>query len=272
MAEKQKTKFKDLPLWKRIVTIVVDVIVGVFAVFAIASVVIAVSFKVNNSNGTLTFGNTEVRLVQTGSMEWGGEVSPKAKGYLIGEIKTYDAVYINKKPTTDEGQKLFYDNLKEGDVVSFWTVREGTKVNITHRIVGKTVQGNGYMFTIQGDNWTGGEPACDYIYTCTDSPIPSQYIMNEFNGIVFKTSSFVGGFFHFVQSKTAIICLVIVPCVLIIGYEVVKIILIVNKDKKKKKLVIKSTGNTEDEIEKLKKMLAEKEAELKNEKSENKDE
>jgi len=237
---------------RKIIDIVGYSLVGVLGAVALAFLIVTIVFK--SKGKCLSFGNTEIRVVLTGSMEWNEKTDPADKQYEIKNIDINDAVYIDKKPTDETKLKETYDSYKVGDVLTFYYVTNGQRVVITHRIDSKNTFSDGYVFGLQGDNQEGGTPGTQYIYTSTNNPNP----LNEIIGKVYKVNSSLGGFLTAISSKTGIICLVIVPAGLIFIYESYKLISFLVKEKKATQKV--KLDSKDEEIEKLKAQLKEMEA------------
>lgn len=270
MEDNKKIKFKDKTPLQKAWTIISTTIVSLFAVVAVVFLSSAIMMKVSGKDA-LTFGNTEVRLVLSGSMEWSEETPESHKEYAIKNINTYDAVFIEKAPQDETSLKTFYESLMVGDVVTINYKESGTMLTVTHRIVNKEVFGDGYKFTIQGDNFSTGTPGVQHVYTVNTDLNPEPF--NYFIGKVTKVSPFVGGFMRASQSKVVIVVLILIPALAVIVFEIINIVKVVNKDKKEQLEMENTTKNesindtienisSEEEVEKLRKMLEEKEEEL----------
>jgi signal peptidase I len=201
---------KQSPRWwkilKNILFYAALAIILVFASFSIAG-------RVNG--GTLRFGNDEVRIVLTGSMD--GEPT----SYSISTIKTGSAVVITDVPTDDSGATTFYANLEVGDVLTFhYAQPNGSSVLVTHRIIGiEEKAGSSYVYTLKGDN---------------DSGI--QRVTSDSGFVVGKVKSVSYGwgvFLTFLTGRWGLGLLVVLPACCICCYEVGKIIYLVRDDKKK---------------------------------------
>jgi hypothetical protein len=228
--------------------------------FFLAVAVFGIVNRVNG--GTLTFGNDEVRIVLTGSMEKptypdtaegkAEEQADEAKiaTYPIGHIKTGSAVVIYKTPTDAAAAQKFYSELAVGDVITFnhaETINGGTQtVLISHRIIGKSQDPSTqiYTFITKGD----ANGAAD------SNPPNSDPEYHEIVGKVTKVSYGWGSFLTFLTGKWGILTFVIIPCVLVAGYEIGKIITMLAADRKAKRAL--AAKNSEDKIAALQAQLA----------------
>ncbi len=272
MSEKEGQKsFKDKSPLQKAWSIISTTLVTLFAILAVGFLSSSITMKVSGHEA-MTFGDTEVRLVLTESMTWGDNTPDDHKGYQIRAINRHDAVFIKKAPSGGEALDRFYASLQKGDVATIDYVEAGTKVSITHRIIFAESYGNGYHFILQGDNFSKGTPGTQHVYTQTDRP--NDYPLNSIVGKVTGTSSFVGGFMAASRNKVTIIVLIIAPCAGVIVFELIKIISVINADKKEKLVAeIEAKAKAEaiqpqvssyleglsvEEIEKLRQMLAQK--------------
>ena len=82
----------------------------------------------------------------------------------------------------------------------------------------------------------------------TDSP---NYIIGKVTGQSYVLGLLVYAF----KTPVGIVCLIIIPCLIIIAFEVIRLVKVFGKDKKEKQQAEKK--KQEDEIEELKRQLAE---------------
>lgn len=114
---------------KKVVGIVINVILGLFVVFAALTTVVVFTGTSNNGVGNL-FGYMPFSI-QTQSME--------------PTIKAGDVVI---------GKEVDFNTLKEGDIITYWTTVDEQKILNTHRITKVISNGKGSVpsFKTKGDN------------------------------------------------------------------------------------------------------------------------
>ena len=130
------------------------------------------------------------------------------------------------------------ENLKKGDIITFnSTDYRYSGVLVTHRIVDieKTSSGE-YLFTTKGDN--------------NNTPDSSRISFNEIYGRVLFRIPKIGYIQYYLSSILGWVAIIIVPAVMIIGYDIYKLIKTLKSgDKKPDKLVdnkkVKNKTNNE---------------------------
>ncbi len=268
---------KPLTGAKKIANIIMNVLLYVFIIVCLLLVVASISSK-KSETGAMTIFGYQARVVETQSMEWADDIKIehlKLEGTDIdsldklplGEVPKNSLVFIEVVPEDPEQAKLWYDNLKVGDVVTFmygeYGVIAGRQPIITHRITKITPKlSGGYLLELNGDNkglteedkTSPADTATQYIDTSVES-------VNYVVGKVTSQSKALGSLIYIVKQPVGIICIVIIPCVIIIILEVIKIVGVLGEDKKKKaeeekQKMEEEKQKQESEIELLKKQLA----------------
>lgn len=268
---------KPLTGAKKLANIAMNVLLYVFIIVCLLLVVASISSKKSGTGAMTIFGH-QARVVETQSMEWADDIKIehlKLEGTDIdsldklplGEVPKNSLVFIEVVPEDPEQAKLWYDNLKVGDVVTFmygeYGVIAGRQPIITHRITKITPKlSGGYLLELNGDNkglteedkTSPADTATQYIDTSVES-------VNYVVGKVTSQSKALGNLIYIVKQPVGIICIVIVPCVIIIILEVIKIVSVLGEDKKKKaeeekQKMEEEKQKQESEIELLKKQLA----------------
>lgn len=120
----------------------------IIGIAAVAVVVLAGAYYLYGLNGdSLDFGDTETRIVISGSMD--GE--PREQ-YEIETIPVGSMVFIHKVPSGPDSYG-FYRSLEVGDVVTFEYRNPVTRENmvVTHRIVDIADSNGDIKFTMAGD-------------------------------------------------------------------------------------------------------------------------
>ena len=225
LPETNTTKQKVL----RALQIAGDVLFCLIIAFALFVLIISVSAK-RDADGTANVFGYQLRFVRSGSMEKCDQTD--VSGYKIKSIPVKSCVFIKKAPAPDDQQALneWCSALSVGDVLTFQYSKYGAaniqdKV-ITHRIVKIEPKEGGYIITLEGDNKN-------------DTGSVGQQVIDTTKA----------------DGLDYIIGIIIVPCMIVIAYEVIKIVTVLNKDKKDRQQQEKTAK--EDEIALLRKQLEE---------------
>lgn len=238
------------PKLKKILNIVGNVLLYVFIFLCLVSVFITISAK-KDEDGTATIFGYQMRTVLTSSMDK-CEMTDVSK-FEIKHIPVGAMVFIEVVPENDNEAKAWYDDLDEGDVLTFKYVYD-RQVTITHRITDITPKdGGGYIIQLEGDNKNDETGAMVQIIDTTEYNSPNYVI-----GKVVGQSYIIGLLFTAIKSPVGLVFMVIVPCLVIMGYEIIKLIKLANEDKKKKEDEQKAAQ--QNELDELRKRLAELES------------
>lgn len=224
-----KDQKKRRGFWSVLSTIIISVIL----IVALVALVVAVCYRAQGE--TLTIGGMQYRIVLTGSMEGGREDS----------IRAHSIIGIEAVPKDAQGQESFFSALKEGDVITFndWTstgTADDPVVN-THRIIEVIETEDGREYRTQGD--------------ANDDPDARAVAEADIIGKVVWSNYALGAFLYFLCSTTGMVVCLIVPAAIILIYEVVHIIRILQSDKRRKQS--EETDAREQEIERLRAELEE---------------
>lgn len=230
-----------------------DVLFCLIIAFALFVLIISVSAK-RDADGTANVFGYQLRFVRSGSMEKCDQTD--VSGYKIKSIPVKSCVFIKKAPAPDDQQALneWCSALSVGDVLTFQYSKYGAaniqdKV-ITHRIVKIEPKEGGYIITLEGDNKNDTGSVGQQVIDTTKAD-GLDYIIGKVEG----QSYFLGLCVYALKSPIGLIFIIIVPCMIVIAYEVVKIITVLNKDKKDRQQQEKTAK--EDEIALLRKQLEE---------------
>ncbi len=252
LPETNTTKQKVL----RALQIAGDVLFCLIIAFALFVLIISVSAK-RDADGTANVFGYQLRFVRSGSMEKCDQTD--VSGYKIKSIPVKSCVFIKKAPAPEDQQALneWCSALSVGDVLTFQYSKyvSDPKKNIqdkviTHRIVKIEPKEGGYMITLEGDykNDTGSVEQQVIDTTKADG---LDYIIGKVEG----QSYFLGLCVYALKSPVGLVFIIIVPCMIVIAYEVIKIVTVLNKDKKDRQQQEKTAK--EDEIALLRKQLEE---------------
>jgi hypothetical protein len=217
----------------------------------LALCIIVVGFTVfgaRNEDGAVNVFGYQMRIVTTDSMA--PCEATDVSGYEIGSIRRRSVVFVETVPEDPAEAAAFYESLREYDVLTFRYVYT-SQVTITHRLIHKEPNGKGgYILTLVGDNKTEGS----HLLTQTIDT-SEKNAMNYVIGKVVGTSYLLGTVLSVLREPVGIVCVIILPCLVIIVLEVLKIIGVMNAEKKKKAQAEKEA--TENELAELRKRLAE---------------
>lgn len=249
LPETNTTKQKVL----RALQIAGDVLFCLIIAFALFVLIISVSAK-RDADGTANVFGYQLRFVRSGSMEKCDRTD--VSGYKIKSIPVKSCVFIKKAPAPDDQQALneWCSALSVGDVLTFQYSKYGaTNIQdkvITHRIVKIEPKEGGYIITLEGDNKNDTGSVGQQVIDTTKAD-GLDYIIGKVEG----QSYFLGLCVYALKSPVGLIFIIIVPCMIIIAYEVIKIVTVLNKDKKDRQQQEKTAK--EDEIALLRKQLEE---------------
>ena len=224
------------------------IFVGIIAALAIFSISITIASK-KDSDGTVTVFEHQLRFVKSSSMEKCDLVD--VSNYKIKDIPVKSCVFIEVVPTEESKAKEWYSSLEVGDVLTFKYVYTKQET-ITHRITEITPNDNndGYTITLRGDNRNSEDGVSAQIID-TSLADSNNYVI----GKVVGQSYALGLLVYAMKTPVGIVCIFIIPCTLIIVWEVIRIVRAFSAEKKEKVL---AAGQEKDaEIEKLKRQIEE---------------
>ena len=232
----------------------VNVVIFVFLAVALVSVSVTV-FSSKDADGTAEIFGYQIRLVKSPSMEACAETN--VSKYEIKSIPVNSMVLIETVPKTASEANEWYAALKVGDVLTFKYLY-AEHVVITHRIVAiEENDDGGYTIQLAGDNKTSGEIQNQLQQTInTAGNDPYNYVIGKVTGV----SPAAGTVLNFLQSPIGIVFVIILPCVIIIIFEALKIAKALG-DKKRGEL----QSEKDREIEELRRRLSELEDKSKKE-------
>lgn len=256
-----KSPKSGVTIAKKVANIVLDVVVVAVLLLALFTIVVTINAKKSQDKDASSIFGYQLRFVQSGSMEKCAYTD--VSKYKVKSIKVKSCVFIKTAPTSEKEINEWYKTLKVGDVLTFQYNREsaankdnydGDSKIITHRVIKieKKETGNGYIITLKGDykSSKGNEPAEQVIDTEVDTPATTTYIIGKVTG----QSYLLGLCVYVLKKPVGIVCVVIVPCLLMIVIQIFRIANVLGEDKKNKRK--EEQANKDDEIEELKRQLA----------------
>ena len=161
------------------------------------------------NGGSLDFSDTEAKVVVSGSMD--GE----PRDYDIRNIPTGSLIMIHRVPSDSSD---FYSSLKVGDVLTFDYIHPVSHESmvVTHRIIAIDESSGVYTYTLKGDS-VADDPTNGSVQTVTSDS-------GDVIGKVVGVSHWLGVLAVFVSTWTGRLCLILIPCVILIVSEVRNIV------------------------------------------------
>ncbi len=223
---------------KKGLSVFLDVLTFAAVFFSLFVLCCSISLKTSGNESVSMFGY-ELRLVESDSMEECPEFD--ASQYEVKSIPLKSCVFIETIPEKKDEKDAWYRDLKVGDVLTFRYVY-GKQTTITHRLIEKEEIDGGYRLSLQGDNrHTGVVPGVQIIdTTLQNSP---NAVIGKVKGQSYPLGLAVS-IFH---NRIGIIFVVIVPCFIIIAFEVYRIILVASEMKKEEAKGVSPTKEIEKE-------------------------
>lgn len=231
---------------KKALKIAGDVLLYVIIALALFVMIISITSK-KDSDGTATVFGKQLRFVQSDSM---AECDlTDVSGYKIKSIPIRSCIFIEVVPEGEKAQAEWYANLKVGDVLTFKYVYTKQET-ITHRITSiEKNENGGYTITLEGDNKNSDSNLLTQTIDTSQTTSPN-YVIGKVTGQNYLLGLLVYAF----KTPVGIVCIVIIPCLIIIAFEIMRLIKVFGKEKKEKmKAEQEKQAN---EIEELKRQLA----------------
>ncbi len=235
---------------KKVLKIAGDVLLFALVAIALFVVVVSISSK-KDEDGTATVFGIQLRFVQSDSMAE-CELTDVSQ-YKIKSIPVKSCIFVEVVPEEDEQRAEWLENVQIGDVLTIKYVYTKQET-ITHRVVAKEDNGKGgYYVTVQGDNKNSDS---NLLSQTVDTSIVES--PNYIVGKVVGQSYLLGLLVYAFKSPVGLVCMVIIPCVIIIVFEVLRLARVFGKEKKEKQKA--EQQKQADEIEELKRKLAQLES------------
>ena len=237
------------PLLKKIFKISSNVLFYIFIALCAVSVIASFYMK-QNSDDALTLFGYQARLVQSDSMAK-SELTD-VSNYKIKSIPIKSLVFIQTIPEEEASAEEWFADLKVGDVLTFRYVYNG-QVTITHRIVKIEEKATGgRILTLEGDNKNASVNLSQQIL---DTSL--HFDLTNYNyaiGKVVGQSLFLGFSIYAINTPVGMLCMIIIPCLIIIVMEIIRIVNVLGEEKRKKATELAEEKQLE--IELLKQQLA----------------
>ena len=249
--EKKATKKSVL---RTIFSVIVNIILYTFFALCIFSFFMVVAAKKKGEDTIQVFGY-EARIVISPSMEKCDQTDVSA--YKIKDIPVHSMVFVELVPEEKQEAEKWFSELRVGDVLTFYWTQAG-RIPVTHRIIEIETKenGKGYIITLQGDNkaieegdtnTVVGQQVIDTEY----ADVTTNYIIGKVQG----QSRVLGFVVTILKQPVGLVCVVIIPCALIIIWQIFRIFGALGEEKKEKTEAVQKQQS--EEIERLKKQLEE---------------
>ena len=231
---------------KKILKIGANVLTYAFLVLCIFTLFIAVSSK-KDSDGAATVFGKQIRIIRSDSMA--KSEFTDVSDYKIKSIPIKSLIIVETVPKAEAKREAWFSKLKVGDVLTFRYVFVSQET-VTHRITAiERKEGGGYIIELKGDNAASENGAGTQTIDTSDLESPN-YVIGKVTG----QSHVLGVLVYALKTPVGIICIVILPCLIIIGLEIVRIIGVLQENKRKQ--AQEEAEKKESEIEELKRQLA----------------
>ncbi|MBQ8496560.1 MAG: hypothetical protein IJ489_03785 [Clostridia bacterium] len=244
---------------KKFGNILSNVVVYIFLAVCILSVILTV-FSKKDADGAAEIFGYQMRVVTSDSM---AECKyTDVSDFKIKSIPSRSMVFVRVRPDDPAEANEWYRSLQVGDILTFRYVYT-TQITITHRIVSITEkETGGFIIELAGDNKNAED---GQLFQVIDTSIPNNtnYVIGKVTGQIY----WLGVVMSFLMQPISIVLLIILPCLLIISGEVLKIVKVLTADKKAKQQ--EEMRARERELEELRSRLALLEKETNAAKTEN---
>lgn len=232
---------------KKIGNIVANTLLYLFLAICVFSVLIAIVSKKDTDGAAELFGY-QMRIISSDSM---AECDlTDVSEYEIGSLPLRSMVFVEIMPQEEQQADQWYRSLKVGDVLTFRYVYT-KQVTITHRIVSiEEKDSGGFLIQLEGDNKNSDSQQMTQVID-TSIPENTNYVI----GKVVGQAKLLGFVTSLLQEPVGLILIVIVPCLIIIALEIMRIVGVYSADRKKKEQ--EERQRKEDELEELRRRLAE---------------
>ena len=228
----------------RVCKIAGNVLLYVILAIALFVVVLSIATK-KDADGAATVFGKQIRIVRSDSMEKCEETD--VSDYDIKDLPIKTLLVIDVVPTDAEEAKEWYKSVREGDVLTF-RYKYTEQVTITHRVIKITEKEGGYIIELAGDN----KASEDTLTQVIDTSDTESY--NYVIGKVVWANFPLGWLVYALKTPAVVTCVIIIPCLIIIVLEIIKIVNVLGDGKREK--IKKEAQEKEAEIEELKRRLA----------------
>lgn len=229
--------------------VLANILLYAFMAICIFGVILTITAK-KDEDGTATILGKQIRYVLSPSMEE-CDATDVTK-YDIKDIPTGSMVFIDVVPEDEAEAEKWYADLEIGDVLTFKYVYVKQET-ITHRITDIQQKDGGYIIMLEGDNKNSDSGTLTQTIDTSQKNSPN-YVIGKVTGQSYLFGLFIGA----LKAPIGIICIVILPSLAILIFEVIKIAGLLGAEKRKKEEEEKE--QQQNEIDELRRRVAELEA------------
>lgn len=225
-------KKNKLKIFKNIINVFLNVLIYLFLLSSLFLTFFS-AFSVKNEGAVQILGY-QVRTLATNSM--GENKDTKVSQYQIKSIPKDSLIIIQTVPDEKRKAQEWYSKLKVGDVLTFNYAYVRQTV-ITHRIESiKENKTGGFIIELVGDNNDDKSVPLRQVIDTSLKDSPNFVI-----GKVVKSSLTLGKIVVALKNPANVVVFIVIPCVLIVAYQVFKIfyIRLLNKLKEKEEVILK---------------------------------
>ena len=247
---------------KKVFDIAANVILYIFLAICIFAVFITVLSKKDTDGAAEVFGY-QMRIVTSESMEACDLTD--VSDYKIKDIPLKSMIFVKVMPQDPEKADDWYRGLEVGDVLTFRYVYT-TQVTITHRITSIEEKADGgFIIVLEGDNKNSEDGTLPQVID-TSVPNNTNYVIGKVTG----QAKWLGIFMSFLMQPVGMILIIMLPCLIIILLQVIKIVRVLLEDRRLK--AQEESDKKDGELLELRRRLAELEKDNKqsNERTEDK--
>lgn len=210
---------------KRAISLIFNLLYYSVLLLCLAAIVLVIVTK-RDGDGAANILGYQMRIVQSASMEKHEDTDTSA--LAIKDIRTKSCIFIQTMPQDEARQAEWLSALKVGDVLTFKYVYIKQET-ITHRIVAIEEKEGGYLITLQGDNKASDSETLTQVIDTSVSDSPNYII-----GKVVGKSYLLGLVIYLFKTPLGMIFIVIVPCLVIIVIQIVRIVDVCYREKRQR--------------------------------------
>lgn len=211
---------------RKVAKVAVNVVLYAFIAICVFVVLLTVTGKRKGDDAITLFG-TQMRVVTSSSMEKSDQTD--VSGFDVKDIPLRSMVFIDVVPQDEAQANAWYAQLKVGDVLTFKYVYVKQEV-ITHRIVRiEQNEKGGYTIDLEGDNKTENSEVLAQTIDTSQRNSPN-YVIGKVKGQNYP----VGLVVSLLKSRWGLIFAIIVPSLIILILEILKIFRMFEADKREK--------------------------------------
>ncbi len=230
---------------KKILSTCLNILMYAFFAVCVVALLFSVAAK-KDADGTVTLFGMQMRLVISPSMEACDETD--VSEYEIGHIPVKSMVFVKTVPQNPQEADAWYASLKKGDVLTFKYVYVSQET-ITHRITHIAAKDTGgYIIQLEGDNKNADASTLQQTIDTSEISSPNYVI-----GRVVGQSYPLGLLLSIMQTPVGIICTIIIPCIVIMIMEILRLIGVFTE--KRRRLALQKEEAQQREMEELRRQL-----------------